>query len=105
VGGRRDSARRRPGALWLSGSFRPDEQTCVLRSYIRQRDPLIRDCAAHIQRKQKALTQMNVRLHKVISDITGATGMRILRPILDGERDPVQLAAMKARGFEPLAGR
>lgn len=79
----------------LSGSFRPDDQTCVLRSYIRQRDTLIRDCAAHIQRMQKALTQMNVQLHKVISDITGATGMRIIRAILDGERDPVRLAAMK----------
>lgn len=79
----------------LSGSFRPDDQICVLRSYIRQRDTLIRDCAAHIQRMQKALTQMNVQLHKVISDITGATGMRIIRAILDGERDPVRLAAMK----------
>jgi transposase len=79
----------------LAGSFRPDDQTCVLRSYIRQRDTLIRDCAAHIQRMQKALTQMNVQLHKVISDITGTTGMRIIRAILDGERDPVRLAAMK----------
>ena len=79
----------------LSGSFRPDDQTCVLRSYIRQRDTLIRDCAAHIQRMQKALTQMNVQLHRVISDITGTTGMRIIRAILDGERDPVRLAAMK----------
>jgi transposase len=79
----------------LAGSFRPDDQTCVLRSYIRQRDTLIRDAAAHIQRMQKALTQMNVQLHRVISDITGATGMRIIRAILDGERDPVRLAAMK----------
>jgi transposase len=79
----------------LAGSFRPDDQTCVLRSYIRQRDTLIRDCAAHIQRMQKALTQMNVQLHKVISDITGATGMRIIRAILNGERDPVRLAALK----------
>jgi len=79
----------------LAGSFRPDDQTCVLRSYLRQRDTLIRDCAAHIQRMQKALTQMNIHLHQVLSDITGATGMRILRAILAGERDPVQLAAMK----------
>src|SRR5262249_16040974 len=68
----------------LAGSFRPDDQTCVLRSYLRQRDTLIRDCAAHIQRMQKALTQMNIHLHQVISDITGATGMRILRAILAG---------------------
>ena len=79
----------------LAGSFRPDDHTCVLRSYIRQRDTLIRDAAAHIQRMQKALTQMNVQLHRVISDITGATGMRIIRAILDGERDPLRLAAMK----------
>src|SRR5262249_37880941 len=79
----------------LAGSFRPDDQTCVLRSYLRQRDTLIRDCAAHIQRMQKALTQMNIHLHQVISDITGATGMRILRAILAGERNPVQLAARK----------
>ncbi len=79
----------------LAGSFRPDDQTCVLRSYIRQRDTLIRDSAAHIQRMQKALTQMNVQLHKVISDITGATGLRIIRAILDGERDPARLAALK----------
>jgi transposase len=79
----------------LSGSFRPDDQTCVLRSDIRQRDTLIRDSAAHIQRMQKALTQMNVQLPKVLSDITGATGMRMIRAILDGERDPMRLAALK----------
>ncbi|MFN8625780.1 MAG: IS110 family transposase [Candidatus Binatia bacterium] len=79
----------------LAGSFRPADQICVLRSYIRQRDTLIRDCAAHIQRMQKALTQMNVQLHKVISDITGTTGLRIMRAILDGERDPVRLALLK----------
>jgi transposase len=79
----------------LSGSFRPDDQTCVLRSYIRQRDSLIRDAASHVQRMQKALTQMNVQLHKVISDITGVSGLRIIRSILGGERDPRVLAAMK----------
>ncbi len=79
----------------LSGSFRPDDETCVLRSYIRQRDTLIRDAAAHVQRMQKALTQMNIQLHKVISDITGVSGMRIIRSILAGERDPQLLAAMR----------
>ena len=64
----------------LSGSFRPDDQNSVLRSYIRQRDTLIRDAAAHVQRMQKALTQMNIQLHKVISDITGVSGMRIIAP-------------------------
>lgn len=79
----------------LSASFRPDDQTCVLRSYIRQRDTLIRDAAAHVQRMQKALIQMNIQLHKVISDITGVSGMKIIRAILGGERDPQVLAAMR----------
>ena len=67
----------------------------MLRSYIRQRDTRIRDAAAHVQRMQKALIQMNVQLHKVISDITGVSGMRIIRAILGGERDPQVLAAMR----------
>lgn len=53
----------------LSGSFRPEDEVCVLRSYIRQRDGLIRSASVHIQRMQKALTQMNVQLHQVVSDI------------------------------------
>ena len=79
----------------LSGSFRPDDSICVLRSYWRHRDNLIRYTAAHIQHMQKALTEMNIQLHKVISDITGVTGMRIIQAILDGERDLVKLAQMK----------
>jgi transposase len=79
----------------LSASFRPDDQVCVLRSYIRQRDTLIRDCASLVQRMQKALTQMNLQLHRVISDITGVTGMNIIRAILRGERDPQALAALR----------
>jgi hypothetical protein len=51
----------------LSGSFRPEDQICVLRSYIRQRDNLIKSGCVHIQRMQKALTQMNIQLHRVIS--------------------------------------
>lgn len=79
----------------LSGSFRPNADICVLRSYVRQRENLIRNAAAHIQRMQKALTQMNLQLHKVISDITGATGIAIIKAILDGERDPKVLASLK----------
>jgi transposase len=79
----------------LAGSFRPDDQICVLRSYIRQRDSLIQNAAAHIQRMQKALTQMNVQLHRVISDISGTTGLAILRAIVAGERDLAKLAALK----------
>jgi transposase len=79
----------------LSGSFRPEDQVCVLRSYIRQRDNLIRSSCVHVQRMQKALTQMNLQLHKVISDITGVTGLAILRAIVAGERNPQVLAALK----------
>lgn len=79
----------------LSGSFRPDDAICVLRSYWRHRTTLISYISSHVQHMQKALIQMNVQLHKVISDITGVTGMRIIRAILSGERDPVKLAQMK----------
>ena len=79
----------------LRGSFRPEDRICVLRSYIRQRDTLIKSAAAHLNRIQKVLEQMNIQLHKVITDIAGVTGMRILKAILDGERDPVKLAHLK----------
>ena len=79
----------------LSASFRPEDEICVLRSYWRHRDNLIRYAAAHVQHMQKALEQMNVQLHKVISDITGVTGMRIIEAILAGERDRQKLAALK----------
>jgi transposase len=79
----------------LAGSFRPDDQVCVLRSYVRQRERLIQSAAVHIQRMQHALIQMNLHLHKVISDITGLTGMAIIRAIVAGERDPQVLAALK----------
>jgi transposase len=79
----------------LSGSFRPDEQICVLRSYLRQRETLVHASSTHIQRMQKALSQMNVQLHQVVSDITGVTGMRIIRAIGEGERCPETLAAMR----------
>ncbi len=73
----------------LSGSFRPDDQVCGLRSYIRQRDNLIKSGTTHIQRMQKALTEMNVQLHRVIRDITGTTGMAIIQAIVAGERNPL----------------
>jgi transposase len=79
----------------LSGSFRPEDQICVLRSYIRQRDNLIKSGCVHIQRMQKALTQMNIQLHRVISDITGTTGLSIIRAIVSGERNPIKLAGFK----------
>jgi transposase len=79
----------------LSGSFRPEDQVCVFRSYIRQRDRLTKSATVHIQRMQKALTEMNLQLHRVVSDVTGVTGMAIIRAIIAGERDPQILASMK----------
>ncbi len=81
----------------LEGSFRPPEQICALRAYIRNRMNQVRYCAAHIQHMQKALTQMNLLLHNVVSDITGVTGMRIIKAILAGERDTHVLAGMRDR--------
>ena len=79
----------------LSGSFRPEDEICVLRSYIRQRDTLIKSATTHVQRMQKALTQMNLQLHRVISNITGTTGMAIIQAIVAGETDPQLLAELK----------
>jgi Transposase IS116/IS110/IS902 family./Transposase. len=79
----------------LRGAFRPDEQVCTLRAYVRQRATLVRSAASYIQRMQKALAQMNLQLHNVVADITGATGMRIIKAILGGERNPDVLAAMR----------
>lgn len=79
----------------LRGSFRPDAQIATLRAYLRQRERLVEYAAAHIQHMQKALMEMNLQLHHVVSDITGATGMRIIRAIVSGERDPDVLASMR----------
>lgn len=81
----------------LTASFRPDAQICVLRSYMRQREQLIRSAARPVQQMQKALAQMNLKLQHVISDITGVTGMAIIGAILAGEREPLKLAALKDR--------
>ena len=79
----------------LSGSFRPEDQICVLRSLWRQRDMLLKNQARSVQHMQKALTQMNIQLTNVLSDLAGGTGLRILRAILAGERDGYALAALK----------
>jgi transposase len=79
----------------LPASFRPDDEICVLRSYWRHRDMLVKYATAHIQHMQKALDLMNIHIHKAISDITGLTGMHILRAILDGERNPEVLAELR----------
>ncbi|MGD0466628.1 MAG: IS110 family transposase [Gammaproteobacteria bacterium] len=76
----------------LNGAFRPEELVCSLRVYIRQKSMLTKKAASHIQHMQKALSQMNLQLHNVIRDITGDTGMSIIREILAGQRDPKILA-------------
>jgi len=79
----------------LNGSFRPEARICVLRSYMRQRETLVQDAASQVQHMQKAMTQMNLQLHHVISDLVGVTGLAIVRAILAGERDQLKLAALK----------
>lgn len=79
----------------LTRAFRPPEAICVLRSYWRHRKDLVEMATMQIQLMQKSLEQMNVQLHKVLSDITGVTGMKILRAIVKGQRDPVVLAQMR----------
>lgn len=79
----------------LSAAFRPARDMAVLRSLSRQRDGLVESCSRQIHLMQKALEQMNVQLHKAVTDITGATGMNILNAILAGERDPVALARLR----------
>jgi transposase len=76
----------------LAGAFRPPDEICVLRSYLRQKEMLTQASSMHIQHMQKALQQMNLLLHNVVSDITGVTGMKIIKAILAGERDPKVLA-------------
>lgn len=79
----------------LKGAFRPCDETCVLRSYVRQRAQLVRDRARCVQHMQKALTQMNVQLDTVLSDVMGKTGEAIMRAIVAGERDAAVLARLR----------
>jgi transposase len=79
----------------LSASFRPDAEICALRAYLRHRAELIRHRAPHILHMQKALQQMNVQLPQILTDMTGTTGMAIVRAIVAGERDSVRLAQLR----------
>jgi transposase len=79
----------------LRAGFRPKGQFTALRAYVRQRERLLEYAASHIQHMQKALTEMNLQLHHVVADITGATGLRIIRAILSGEHDPKVLAGLR----------
>ncbi len=84
----------------LRGSFRPDNQMCVLRSYVRQRKKLTESASTHVLRMQKALIQMNIQLHKGISNITGVTGMKIIEAIIEGERNPEKLAEFRSSNIK-----
>jgi transposase len=81
----------------LPSIFQPDEATQTLRDLVRQRANHVRLSAQHIQRMQKALELMNLKLTSVLGDITGVTGLKILRAIVAGERDPHQLAKLRDR--------
>ena len=89
----------------LRGAFRPSDAVCPLRSYVRQMKRLTEDRARCVQHMQKALTEMNVRLDSVLTDITGQTGMKIQRAIIDGERDPQRLASFRHRQVKASADR
>jgi transposase len=79
----------------LRNSFRPSQEIRTMRSYWRQRNDLVQSAGRHIQRIQKALTQMNIQLANVLSDVSGMTGQAIIKAILAGERDPHKLAAFR----------
>lgn len=79
----------------LRGSFRPPQQICALRSLWRHRESLVEMAAVHVLHLQKALDQMNLQIHHVLSDITGVTGFAIVDAILAGERDPAVLAKLR----------
>ena len=79
----------------LSGSFRPADDICVLRTYLRHRSNLVAGCSQQVQHMQRALDQMNIHLHHVVSDLDGETGLAILDAILGGERDPKQLVQLR----------
>ena len=79
----------------LRGAFRPQEDMVALRAYLRQREGLIASASDSIRHMQKALRQMNLLLDNVVSDITGMTGLAIIRAILAGERDAQQLAKLR----------
>jgi hypothetical protein len=92
----------------LNQAFRPAEEIGVLRSYLQQRENLVAAAAMCVQHMQKALTEMNIQLANVISDISGTTGMAVLRDIVRGERDPTTQARAHSRqspGDCPQPGR
>ena len=81
----------------LTRAFRPAKEIATLRAYWRHREGIVESCSRQIHLMHKALEQMNVQLHKAVSDVTGQTGMRILRAIVAGERDRYALARLRDR--------
>ena len=79
----------------LQGAFRPNEQICMLRTLVRDKGNLVLERGDWVRRMQKSLDQMNVRVHRAVADLDGATGMAIIRAIVKGERDPKQLAKLR----------
>ena len=79
----------------LRASFRPEENICAVRTVLRHRSELVMAASQHVQHMHKALTQMNLQIHHVISDITGVTGLAIVDAILAGQRDAAELAKLR----------
>jgi transposase len=84
----------------LSGSFRPAQVICATRSIYRYRQNLLSLAGQHLQHMQAALDQMNIKLHHVIDDLSGLTGQSIVEAILQGQRDPVQLAKLRDKRIQ-----
>src|SRR5580693_7447565 len=87
----------------LTGSFRPNEPVCMLRTLVRDKGNLVAEAGDWLRRMQKSLDQMNVRVHRAVSDIDGATGMAILRAIVEGQRDARELAKLRDRRCQKSA--
>jgi transposase len=81
----------------LNGSFRPQEQVCMLRTLVRDKANLVAESADWVRRMQKSLDQMNVRVHRAVSELSGVTGMAMVRAIAAGERDAQKLAQFRDR--------
>jgi transposase len=81
----------------LKASYRPAQEVCAVRSLLRHRESLVQMAATHVNHMQKALDQMNLQLHHVISDIVGQTGLAIVDAILSGQRDPLELAKLRGQ--------
>jgi len=79
----------------LTGSFRPNQQVCMLRTLVRDKGNLVAEMGDWLRRMQKSLDQMNVRVHRAVSDIDGVTGLAIMRAIVRGERDARKLAKLR----------